>query len=249
MITPFRRLTVLALLATHFVANSIEAADHAESGKQTEQSLAADGETVPYLLYLPKDYEAKAQHPLVLFLHGRGESKPPLSTVAKWGMPRLLAKGESMPYIVVSPQCLEKDNWGSPKQQGLLVKLLDEISQKYKVDKNRIYLTGLSMGGYGSWRLAADQAQRFAAVVPVCGGGKPEDASKLKDLPIWVWHGDQDTAVPLVRSTEMVDAIKAAGGTKVRLTTLENIGHNSWEAAYCSPDLYSWLDKQTLASK
>jgi predicted peptidase len=100
------------------------------------------------------------------------------------------------------------------------------------------------MGGYGSWRLAADHADRFAAAVPVCGGGKPEDAQKLKDLPIWVFHGTEDTAVPLKRSEEMVDAIKQVGGTKIRFTTLEHIGHNSWESAYATPELYTWLDKQ-----
>lgn len=101
------------------------------------------------------------------------------------------------------------------------------------------------MGGYGSWRLAADHPERFAAVVPVCGGGKPEDAEKLKALPIWVFHGDQDSAVPIKRSIEMVDAIKAAGSDKIRFTTLEHVGHNSWSAAYATPELYEWMLKHT----
>lgn len=215
-------------------------------GVQVEQVLnAGDGRSIPYLLYLPKDYAAKEKWPLLFFLHGRGESKPPLATVAKWGPPRILARGDQMPYIVVSPQCPENESWGQPGQQELLVKLLDHIAKTLKVDADRVYLTGLSMGGYGSWRLAGDHPERFAAVVPVCGGGKPGDASKLKDLPIWVFHGTEDTAVPLIRSTEMVEAIKNAGGTKIRFTTLEHIGHFSWEAAYTSADLYQWLDQQT----
>ena len=121
---------------------------------------------------------------------------------------------------------------------------LDKIASKYRVDQDRVYLTGLSLGGYGSWRLAADHPERFAAVAPICGGGNTEDAEKLKSLPIWVFHGDQDTAVPFRRSVDMVDAIKKAGGTKVRLTTMEHIGHNCWSAAYATPELVGWFGKQ-----
>jgi predicted peptidase len=105
------------------------------------------------------------------------------------------------------------------------------------------------MGGYGSWRLAADHPERFAAVVPICGGGNPSDAAKLKDLPIWAWHGLSDPAVPVKNSIDMVEAINKAGGSKVRLTTLEGVHHNSWQAAYASPDLYEWLDKQSLTNR
>jgi predicted peptidase len=105
------------------------------------------------------------------------------------------------------------------------------------------------MGGFGSWRLAADHPDLFAAVAPICGGGKPEDAGKLKDLPIWVWHGTADPTVPVQRSIEMVEAIKKAGGREVRFTTLEHVGHNAWEAAYATPELYQWLNKHTLADR
>lgn len=233
----------LALLSLAFVLAA--RAEDPAPGKQVEQSLAnPDGKAMPYLLYLPKDHGASSTNfPLMLFLHGRGESDGPLAVVKKWGPPRLLDRGEQMPWIVVSPQCPREDSWARPTQQALLVKLIEEISTKHKVDKKRIYLTGLSMGGYGSWRLAADRPELFAAVAPVCGGGDPKDAEKLKDVPIWVWHGTEDTAVPLKRSQDMVEAIKAAGGTKIRFTTLEHIGHNSWEAAYCTPELYSWFAK------
>jgi predicted peptidase len=237
-----RLLSALMLLS---IASPLLLAQEPAPGKQVEQELKSDAKSVPYLLYLPQDYQSKEKWPLMLFLHGRGESKPPLSTVAKWGPPRQFARGEHLPYIVISPQCPTNESWAQPGQQALLVKLLDQISEKYKVDKDRVYLTGLSMGGYGSWRLAADHPERFAAVVPVCGGGNPSDASKLKDLPIWAWHGTEDTAVPLQRSVDMVEAIKKAGGSNIRLTTLEHIGHFSWEAAYTAPDLYQWLDKQS----
>ena len=104
------------------------------------------------------------------------------------------------------------------------------------------------MGGYGSWRLAADHPDLFAAVVPICGGGDPQDGDKLKNLPIWVWHGLADPVVPVQRSIDMVQAIKKAGSTTVRLTTLEGIGHVSWQAAYASPDVWQWLDRQSVSN-
>ncbi|MEZ6039602.1 MAG: prolyl oligopeptidase family serine peptidase [Planctomycetaceae bacterium] len=232
-------LAALSCLAT---ANAQEKLTTAV-GQQVEATLATnDGGSISYLIYLPKDYDpSAAKLPFVLFLHGRGESNGPLSLVAKWGPPMMAAEGKQFPFILVSPQCPRDDAWSSEVQQKRLVELLDHIGSNYHVDQNRVYLTGLSMGGYGSWRLAADHPSRFAAVVPVCGGGKPEDADALKALPIWVFHGDQDSAVPFSKSVEMVDAIRAAGGTKIRFTTMEHIGHNCWSATYATPELYSWL--------
>ncbi len=218
-------------------------------GQQVEQKFqTADLAEVPYLLYLPDDYESgKDPWPLMLFLHGRGESDGPLSLVTKWGPPRMAARGDHLPYILVSPQCPTDDSWRNPSQQSRLVELLDSIIEKYDVDEDRIYLTGLSMGGSGSWRLAADHPDRFAAVVPICGRGDPHDVHKLKDLPVWVFIGDQDRGFQ--QSLKMVAAIREAGSERVRLTTLENIGHNSWSAAYATPSLYAWLDRQTRAEK
>ncbi|MCA9136426.1 MAG: prolyl oligopeptidase family serine peptidase [Planctomycetales bacterium] len=212
-------------------------------GKQVELKFTtSDSATVDYLLYMPKTDEGdQGKLPLVFFLHGRGESYGPPSLVAKWGPPRFAARGDELPYILVSPQCPGDDSWSKPTQQARLVELLDMIVSTHNVDTNRIYLTGLSMGGYGSWRMAADHPDRFAAVVPVCGGGDPADADKLKNIPIWVFHGDQDRAVPFERSVEMVDAIKKAGGESIRFTSLEHIGHNCWSATYATPELYSWM--------
>ncbi|MEZ6059592.1 MAG: prolyl oligopeptidase family serine peptidase [Planctomycetaceae bacterium] len=215
-------------------------------GRQVEASLTtSDRAQVGYLISFPEDYEsAEGKLPLMLFLHGRGESYGLLPLVAKWGPPLMAEQGEEFPFILVSPQCPGDDSWSRPTQQARLIELLDHIVKTYKVDESRIYLTGLSMGGYGSWRLAADHPERFAAVVPVCGGGDPADAEKLKALPIWVFHGDQDRAVPFSKSVEMVDAIKAAGGERIRFTTMEHIGHNCWSAAYATPELYQWLAQQ-----
>ncbi len=223
----------------------LAAADEPVAGKQVEQLFTAkDTGHVPYLLYLPKDFQSgKAAVPLMLFLHGRGESNGPLSNVAQLGPPLLASRGESFPFIIVSPQCPTTDNWSSPIQQARIIELLDTLMTKYGADKSRIYLTGLSMGGSGSWRLAADQPQRFAAVVPICGRGTMVDPAELAKLPIWVFCGDQDGVFQ--NNTELVDAIRKAGGHAIRYTTLENIGHNSWSAAYASPDLYTWLANPT----
>ncbi len=243
-------LNLLLLASVTFCSGSLAGAE-AAPGQQVELTLKlGEDQSIPYLLYLPKDYEAKPRKwPVMLFLHGRGESDGPLSLVKKWGPPRAVGRGDSFPYILVSPQCPRVESWGQPKQQTLLLGLLDHVVKSYKTDPDRVYLTGLSMGGYGSWRLAADHPEKFAAVVPVCGGGKPDDAMKLRSLPIWVFHGTEDRAVPLQRSVEMVDAIKAAGGTKIRLTTLEHVGHNSWESAFATPELYEWLDRQSSSGK
>lgn len=221
-------------------------AEEPAPGKQVEQSLAvSEQQDVPYLLYLPREIEAEKDRkwPVILFLHGRGESYGPLEIVAKWGPPRMAARGDALPYIVVSPQCPGDSRWTADEQQAGVLKLLDHILASYPADPDRVYLTGLSMGGFGSWRLAAEHGERFAAVAPICGRGDPANGEKLKDLPIWVFHGTEDKAVPYQNSVDMVDAIRKAGGTKVRFTTLQHIGHNSWSAAYATPELYGWFDQ------
>jgi len=241
--------TIPAIIFAILTATSILQAQSPEPGKQVEQKLRLkSGGEIPFLLYLPKDFESKpGKVPVMLFLHGRGESDGPLSVVRKWGAPRQVDRGENLPYVLVSPQCPRSDSWDKLTQQAALLELLQFVTEKFRGDEDRIYLTGLSMGGYGSWRLASDHADKFAAVAPICGGGNPGDAPKLKWLPIWAWHGTEDKAVPFRRSVEMVEAIQKAGSTTVRLTSLEGIGHNSWEAAYATPELYEWLNAQTAS--
>ena len=205
----------------------------------------SDKQTLPYLFYLPGEYSSTSNKkwPVILFLHGRGESRGPLGIVAKWGPPRMAKRGDSLPYILISPQCPAASRWTDDDQQSGVIRLLDHISEKFPVDRSRIYLTGLSMGGYGSWKMAASHPDRFAAVSPICGRGNPEDAAKLVDVPIWVFHGTEDKAVLYRHSAEMVEAIHKAGGKKIRFTTLQHVGHNSWSAAYATPELYQWFDK------
>ena len=240
---------LFALFAITFLINPIKAEDQSFPGRQVETSLSvSDGGKMPYLIYLPSDYTAKGDEvPFILFLHGRGESRGPLSLVTKWGPPRRLDAGEQMKYIVVSPQCPIESRWASDDQQARLKELLAYLDETYNIDKDRMYLTGLSMGGYGSWRLAADEPQIFAAVAPICGVGDPADAKKLLRVPIWAWHGTDDNSVPLSGSVDIIEAIAAAGGKRARLTTLEHVGHNSWSAAYQPNDLYKWFDLHTAS--
>ena len=199
-----------------------------------------------YLLQLPKGYaESEQNWPLMLFLHGAGERGDDVSRVAAHGPPALIQQGElNFPGIVISPQCPKGDWWTAPEQLLALGALRDSIEAKYRVDSKRIYLTGLSMGGFGSWALARHTPERFAAVVPVCGGGDPLMARQLKDLPIWVFHGAQDPVIELERSEEMVNALKAKGANP-RFTVYPEVEHDSWVQAYSDPALYQWLLKQS----
>jgi predicted peptidase len=192
-----------------------------------------------YLLYLPKDYEQQDSWPLLLFLHGAGERGDDLDLVKKHGPPMLIERGQEFPFIVVSPQCPTNRRW----EPFELAALLDEIVEKHRVDQDRIYVTGLSMGGFGTWSLAAYQPDRFAALVPICGGGEPIMARLLRPIPTWVFHGAKDAVVPLERSTIMVEAMKKAGGD-VKFTIYPEAGHDSWTDSYANPELYEWLLQQ-----
>jgi len=189
-----------------------------------------------YLLYLPKDYAEKPAWPLMLFLHGAGERGDNLEMVKMHGPPKLIAAGKQFPFIVVSPQC-PKGLWWNPFE---LATLLDEICEKYKVDQDRIYGTGLSMGGFGTWSLAAYQPKRFAAIMPICGGGEPIVAKLFRTVPAWVFHGAKDSVVPVERAEQMVDALRKAGDT-VKFTKYPEAGHDSWTATYANPEVYKWL--------
>ncbi|MFC1476880.1 prolyl oligopeptidase family serine peptidase [candidate division KSB1 bacterium] len=213
-----------------------------KTGFQIPQTLDMDTtemNRIQYLLYLPVDYDSKGEaQPLMLFLHGAGERGDNIELVKKHGPPKLLEQGRQFPFIVVSPQC-PAGAWWPP---GALDLLLKEICGRLNVDENRIYLTGLSMGGYGTWALAVEYPERFAAIAPVCGGGDPEKADTIKHLPAWVFHGGKDTVVPIERSREMVDALKKAGAD-VQFTIYPEAGHDSWTETYNNPELYEWFLK------
>jgi predicted peptidase len=198
--------------------------------------------TLDYLIYVPKDYESKPSWPLLLFLHGAGERGSDLAKVKTHGPPKLIDAGKDFPMIVVSPQC-PKDRWWTT-EQFTLAALLDEVESRYHVDRDRVYLTGLSMGGFGTWSLAAYMPDHFAAIIPICGGGETMATRRLTKMPTWVFHGAKDGVVPLKRSEDMVAALKQAGGD-VKLTVYPDAGHDSWTATYDNPEVFEWLLSQT----
>ena len=195
-----------------------------------------------YLISLPEGYgNVDQKWPLVLFLHGAGESGSDLELVKIHGPARLIAAGKQFPFIMVAPQCPSRQPWS----EDVLGSLLDNIEDKYAVDKSRVYVTGLSMGGYGTWGLAMRYPDRFAAIVPICGGGDESQICSIKNLPVWAFHGAKDPVVPLSESQKMVDALKACGGDP-KLTVYPEAGHDSWTETYNNPDVYTWLLSHSL---
>ena len=227
----------LALLAVGLTTVSASAQ---KGGEQTPQTLE---KTIVikanYQLYLPKEYgqEAGKKWPLIMFLHGSGESGDDIAKVKVHGPPKLVAAGKEFPFIICSPQApTPRIGW----QTQTLNVLLDDLIEKYAIDTDRVYLTGLSMGGSGTWSWSIANPERFAAIAPICGGGDTTRARRIKDLPIWVFHGGKDPTVPVKFSQDMVDALKKEGAD-VKFTIYPDAGHDSWTATYDNPDLYTWF--------
>ncbi|MBN3905203.1 MAG: prolyl oligopeptidase family serine peptidase [Nostoc sp. NMS1] len=196
-----------------------------------------------YLLFLPDGLhqdgsrnETQQPLPTILCLHGSGERGSYLNHVKKHGVAKVVEQEPDFPFIVISPQCPRGEYWNIER----LSTLLDEVIASYSVDLDRVYLTGLSMGGYGTWHLAAAQPERFAAIAPICGGGNPAQVHKLKNLPVWAFHGAKDRVVPLSESEIMVSALKAHDGN-VKFTVYPEADHDSWTQTYNNPELYEWF--------
>ncbi len=203
-----------------------------------------DGHESPYVVFVPANHDKTKPSPVILFLHGAGETKGgkmmPIEQGIAPHIKRLEEKKQPFKFITIIPQA-ETFGWAAESANGKrALAILDEVVKEYNGDPKRLYLTGISMGGFGTWSVAAAHPDKFAAIAPVCGGGKAEWAEKLKDLPIWNFHGDQDSAVKVQLSRDMIDAIKKAGG-KPRYTEFPFVGHNSWDAAYAHDELYSWF--------
>lgn len=181
--------------------------------------------------------------PLVVFLHGAGQQGHD-NTRQLIALPRELLLNDS--YTILAPQCPPGAWWNNRMPE--LEQLIEQTINRYHVDPNRVYLTGISMGGYGCWELAARRPDLFAAVVPVCGGGKTGWAKSLKNVPLWAIHGSEDTVILPERSREMINAIKSFGGTP-RYTELPGVGHDSWKYAY-DPDsgILAWMFQQRRSS-
>ena len=197
-----------------------------------------DPQATPYLLYLPKDYDDdNRQWPLLVFLHGRGERGSDINLVKTHGPPKLIEQGISFPFLVISPQCpLIFPEW----DWQLLDNLLTEVLKTYRIDCNRIYLTGLSMGGFGSWTWAMNRPERFAALVPICGWGDTSKVCSLKNIPIWTFHGAQDPVIPIQKTEDLVRALKECGGN-VNFTIYPEAKHDAWTETYDNQELYRWI--------
>ncbi len=240
---------ILAITVALFTAAGALAqpASTAQTNLQTPQQFKfkpAQDETINYLLFLPVGYGADTakRWPLILFLHGAGERGSDVQKVAIHGPVKYIAKHSDFPFIMVSPQCPEGRHWSNDQ----LLALLADIQGRYRVDPSRVYLTGLSMGGYGTWTLGTAHPEKFAAIVPICGGGEMitvllSDKTALKTLGVWAFHGGKDPVVPLSESERMVEALKKAGVTDVKLTVYPEAGHDSWTETYNNPELYWWL--------
>lgn len=212
-----------------------------------------------YRLLAPAAPVAGERYPLVVFLHGAGERGRDNDKQLKY-LPTWMAEPalrERHPCFLLAPQCREGERWvdvswadkkslpqGPPTTDMLAaIAAIQAVSSREAVDPARIYLTGLSMGGYGTWDLAARQPERFAAILPICGGGDEATAPRLAKLPIWCFHGDADTVVPVERSRRMIEAIRAAGGNP-KYSELPGVGHDSWTPAYRDPTVLDWLFAQ-----
>jgi predicted peptidase len=211
-----------------------------------------------YLVFLPKGYDAAGTNrwPMILFLHGIGESGTNIWKTTVHGPAKYIEKNPDFPFIVVSPQCPVGQKWSDP----VLLGILDEAIAKYSVDEQRVYLTGLSMGGAGTWSLATTYPERFAAVAPICGsdgimgiivsGADRKKAAALKRLPIWAFVNEGDPVVPREESQHMVDALNKFGNKEVKLTVYPQASHDSWTETYDNPELYKWfLDHERQAKQ
>lgn len=215
-----------------------------------------------YRVFVPKRWSRKKKWPMMLFLHGAGERGDNNTAQARVGIgPAILRQQESFPFVVVLPQCPAGRWWTDLEMQALALKALEQAAMEFGGDAKRTYLTGLSMGGYGSWLMATNNPKKFAAVAVICGGVRPPPglrlpeaarpvgsepdpygavAAKIGRTPVWVFHGGADPVVPVTESRKMVEALKKRNGN-VRYNEYEGVGHNSWDRAYAEPELFTWF--------
>ena len=240
--------TLTTILGVTMIMAALASAARAKEGdddKTSQQAKSFEKEItirvkLNYLLYLPHGYEgSNRQWPLVLFLHGAGESGENVEKVKAEGLPKLLQTKHDFPFVVVSPQS-RFGGWNT----DALNALLDEVITNYQIDQERVYLTGLSMGGFGTWELACTHPERFAAIAPICGGGYPSRAKELRNMPVWAFHGARDRTVPVAHTEAMIKAIQEAGSAPSspstrrpattrgpRLTTTPSFTTGSWSTA------------------
>lgn len=240
------------------------AADDFRGRFEAREFADDDGTKLLYRLLKPKDYDPQTKYPLVLFMHGAGERGDDNVRQLVHGMndfasDPIMAK---YPCFVVAPQCPKEQKWADvdwsapahdlpPRPANplrLAMAAIAALEKEFSVDPARIYVTGLSMGGYGTWDALARYPGRFAAAAPICGGGDPAHAKAMAGTPIWAFHGGKDGVVNPQRSRAMIEAIKAVGGTP-KYTEYPDAGHDSWSATYKNPEFFAWLFAQRRSDK
>jgi predicted peptidase len=217
----------------------------------------ARNERMRYLLFVPKDYDRQKKYPLVLWLHGGGSRGDDLKMLLRYGDEHgigYFARADNQskyPSFIVAPQCPQNRLWGDPDSEQptaemrLVVEILEKVQADFSIDSRRLYVTGISLGGYGTWDIIGRRPAMFAAAVPICGGGNPSKAPLMVKTAIWAFHGDRDESVDVSESRRMITAIRNAGG-EPRYTEYKGVGHNSWERAFTEPDLLPWMFAQRL---
>lgn len=242
----FRFATIAAAVLASGCATNKHVSDEPMQTPQRFEKKIAHTVRLDYLLHLPQGYHARGEPwPLMLFLHGAGERGSNVQNVAAHGPPKLVKAKRDLPFVLVSPQCPADRTWRDDE----LLALLDAVIARHNIDTSRVYVTGLSMGGYASWSLGSKYPERFAAIAPICGGGEQvplllasrQKKAVLRSLGVWAFHGAKDPAVPLEESQRMTNAFMRAGCKDVKLTVYPDAGHDSWTRAYEEPDIWNWF--------
>ena len=194
-----------------------------------------------YIEYLPENFDSCKKYPLLFYLHGAGERGDDLDSIAMHGyLQYVKEENAEYPFIIIAPQCPDGKYWGCFTES--LLNFLDFVCEKLPVDKSRVYLTGISMGGTGTYMLAMAAPERFAAIAPICGSGICWYAGALKNIPTYIFHGDCDTVIPITESTTMLKNINLSGGN-AKMDIYNGVGHNAWDYAYKGDKLYKWMLK------
>lgn len=254
------RLSLLVLIAA-------VSCSHLQSAAQKtgflHRVVEVEGVSYQYQVFVPNNWTPNAKWPVILFLHGAGKRGADGTRQTEEGLPELLQRTPDFPAVVVMPQCRRRTWWGEPAMEAQTFEALERSIKELNGDPERIYLTGLSMGGFGTWAFGYKYPKRFAALVPICGGVKdrrfpaphwhplaraPEDpyretAEKIAHIPVWAFHGDGDRSVPVSESRKLTQALQSAGGI-VRYTEYPGVGHRSWNRAYNEKELLPWLLSQ-----
>ena len=237
-LTSLASIVIVGLVLLALQNGSAQAEQTAASAVvKTKKDGAPQDTTIRFLIALPTGYEDdKKVWPLLMFLHGAGERGDDLNLVKKHGPPKLVEAGQELPFVVVSPQCPKDSRWDADQ----LAKFVESLTNTHRIDKRQMYVTGLSMGGSGSWSLVAEFPGLFAAAAPICGRGDPAAVEIIAKTPVWAFVGAKDKAELVANNEELVTGLRKLRG-KIELTVYPNVGHDSWTETYNNPKVYAWL--------